>query len=553
MTLWERIKLPFVKSRPNDADNYPDITNLSWFWQFSRSLGFDGSKSRNALNGGLSRYQVIYKDYRELRKQARKSWIESTETRAVIGRSVELTVSTGLKLEWTPAWNICLPNSDKETQKKIKKKVEGYWKLYAESKESDITGRKTFYQTQFMARRVRKIDGEYFGIVRYLDNDTKRMSPIAIQFIRPEQVANPSKQEDLDMIQKMGRYCVDGIELDQNGCAVAYYVYDTKGSYVRIPKYDAKSKRIFMIHGANLEEIGQFRGISSIASYLHELNKLTSYKLAELQAAVVNALLAVWIKPGQENDSSKPLKGITRRDQLPTPQVLETPRQAETNESGIVVQNLKKGEEIVSFDTRRPNVNYEKFHDSILRGMTASEGYAYSVVSMTFNSNYSAHRGELLLTWNKIEIEREEENADLNNVIFRQWLTEMVKSGKLPELTNFLTNEYITSAWCKADWIGFPKLDIDPNKTVQAAAARVKEGFSTRARETAGINGSEFEDNVEALIDENAKLYEANKYMIETSVRGSAKPPMETPESDDDETDMEDEDIEENDAEESDD
>jgi capsid protein len=230
-----------------------------------------------------------------------------------------------------------------------------------------------------------------------------------------------------------------------------------------------------------------------------------------------------------------------------TPQVIDAPTQAEVNDSGMIIQNLKAGEEIQSYDTRRPNVNYATFHDSIMKGMTSAEGYAQSVVSVTFNSNYSAHRGELLLTWNKVEIEREQENADLNNPVFRQWLQEMVRTGILPELNNFNSSPYIANAWCKADWIGFPKLDIDPKATVEAAAMRVKEGFSTRDRETAGINGSEFTDNAKKLKKENDLLWEANKYLVETSVRGSAKPPVsasetETETDDDEEDETKDED-----------
>lgn len=542
MTLLDRVKSVFSKPQPQQNNPYPDISASNWFWGMSAALGFDGSKSRNALSTSMAQNQVVFKDYVELRRQARKSYTESTETRALVGRSVELTISTGLKLEWTPVWDLCKPDTDEETQRKIIKKVEQLYRLYVESTESDITGRRTFYQLQAQARTSRKVDGEYFAIVRYLDSDQdvkKRVCPIALQFVRPEQIKDPTKQEDLDLLKKFKRTVVSGIELDEWGTAIAYYVH-SGSEYVRIPKYDYKSNRIFMIHGANIEEIGQFRGISAIASYLHEMNKLTSYKLAELQAAMVNALIAVWIKPSEDKKSTQPLNGIIKKGQMSTPQVVDAPKQAEVNDAGMIIQNLGAGEEIQSYDTRRPNVNYEKFHDAIMKQMTAAEGYAQSVVNISFNSNYSAHRGELLLTWNKVEMEREQENTDLNIPIFRQFLQEMVRMGKLEELSNFNASPTVRAAWCKCDHIGFPKLDIDPTKTVQAAAARVKEGFSTRDREAAGINGSEFHDNVKKLKYENEKLYEANKYMIETSVRGTAKPPVGVTETEDNDEKSED-------------
>jgi len=520
---WQTIR--YGKSEQPDLiyDESKYVTAMHAFETVMSNIGWNGSKSDGALGSSWNRFQVVYKNYRELRTQARKSWVESTETRALVGRSVELTVSTGLKLEWTPVFDICAPSLNKEERKELIRGVEQRWRLYAESTESDVTGQMTFYQLQRHLRRIRKVEGEYFGIIRYKDTDPYRMSPVSIQLVRPEQVKNPTKTEDIDAIKKRGNVCFEGIELDKYGKHIAYYVYDGLGVYTKIEKYDKKTGRLFMIHGANIEEIGQIRGISGIASYLHECSKLTGYKVAELQAALVNAMIAVWIEPSDSANSSQPLKGIQKKNQPVNETVENAPARAASDTAGLVIQNLKKGEKVQSFSTVRPNVNFGTFHKAIMETMTASEGLAESVVSIKFNSNYSAHRGELLLTWNKIEIEREEENTSLNNPIFQTWLSEMVRSGEIT-LPGFSSSPYTKNAWCKCDWIGFPKIDIDPTKTVQAAAARVKEGFSTRDRESLGINGTEFSDNVVKLADENKLLYEANKYLQETSVRGNTKP-----------------------------
>lgn len=529
MTIIDRITSVFRKKSNEIITPETKISALDWLYGGLGGMfswGFDGSKSQNALQATMSRYQVVIKNTWQLRAQARKSWIESTETRAIVGRSVELTISTGLKLEWTPVFEICLPRlvreENRELQKTLIRDVEQRFRLFAESTESDITGRRTFYQLQYFARHLRKIDGEYFAHIRYLDKERSRMSPIAIQFFRPEQVRNPTKNEDIKAIQDRKNICVEGIEIDQFGKAVAYYVHSGE-TYVRIEKQDEKTGRIYMLHGANIDEVGQIRGTSSIASYLHELSKLTGYKIAELQAAVVNALVAGWIEPSEDADSSKPFSNVIKKNQIENPNVTQAPKQAETYDSGLWIQNLKAGEKFHSHNTARPNVNFAGYFEAMFSTMCSAEGYAGSVVSVKFNSNYSAHRGELLLTWNKVEIEREEENTSFNNPFFRMFLMELNRQNP-GYLENFGVSGYITNAWCKADWVGFPKLDIDPSKTVQAAAARVKEGFSTRSRESLQINGSEFDDNVKKLEEENEKLYEANKYLQETSVRGNTKP-----------------------------
>jgi lambda family phage portal protein len=474
-------------------------------WTGSPSWGWFGQKSR----GALKTTQPILVNQIELRRQSRKSYLESTEMRSMVSRLSQLTVADGLKLEATPVFDLVAPTWNKEKRRDFNKILEQRFKLYAESTEPDSANRMSFYAIQRMAKIQKLIDGEYFIILQY-KSDSTRMSPLCCQFLRPEQVVNPNNTQDLEALKTSGNRVCDGIELDSYGEMIAIHVLDPAiGITKRIPVYDKNTKRRLVIHGANIETPGQIRGITPFVSFLHNLSKLTSIEVAELQAALVNATIAAFIKPSADAPASKVFKGIKRTSGQPTDEhVLQAPAQAELNDSGLFIQNLRAGEDITSYDTKRPNLNTVEYKNMLLESMSASIGVANSLVRMVFDASYSASRGEIILSWVGVNVSRDALNTELNDIIYKAWFTEEVKALRI-SAPNFNVPVY-RQAWLKCNWKGIPLLDIDPLKSVAAAKERIAIGISTRKSEASTINGSEFWENVEELQDENPALAEAN-------------------------------------------
>ncbi|MCX4266680.1 MAG: phage portal protein, partial [Firmicutes bacterium] len=65
-------------------------------------------------------------------------------------------------------------------------------------------------------------------------------------------------------------------------------------------------------------------------------------------------------------------------------------------------------------------------------------------------------------------------------------------------------------AYCKAEWTGPAQGLLNPVQEVSAAAARVENGFSTREREAAEMNGSDFWQNARQRKQENKVMEEVN-------------------------------------------
>lgn len=509
MRFTDRVKSWFSRdeSPAQQEQSVRTVPGQYHFWNQAPTYGWFGQKTIRSFTPT----QPLYINYNQLRSQAEKVHLESTHAQSIVSRIADLTISTGVKMEATPAWSIIDPE-DRRTEEDRQKWVrdqETRFALWAESKEPSADGRRTFYQLQHLAKVQKIVTGEYFFIVRYID-DPERMSPVSLQMIRPDQVRNPTRSDDFKRAEQRGHIIREGIEFDFTGKPFAYYVHSGL-DYQRIEARSSKSKRIFMIHGFDQKQVGQIRGISDLSGILHDLAKMTDYTVAELDSALANAIIAMSIKPSGSAPASRPFDGVKKNKeiQVTDPGVERSIKQGRVQEGGIVVQNLAAGEELQSYDTKRPNVNFGNFMSQTMKYIAGALGYGVEVIEQSFGANYSASRATLKLTWNRVEIDRQQEIDDFMNLVHEAWFREEVAAGNI-RAEGFDRSAIMTRAWMKTDWIGLSAPDIDPLKTANAREKNIEMGLTTREREAAAHNGSEFDENVGRLEVENAKLKQAN-------------------------------------------
>ena len=475
------------------------------------------TKSGYIFNGAKFRGSSVYPsgwnlDNADLRDKSRVAYWDSPQAQAMLGRLVDNVIGTGLALESKPVWQLIGDQGmDDEQKHAMAREIELRFDLWASSHEPDAAGKKTLYELQAFSFLNMLRDGETFEVLRY-SGDAMRMSPLSIQTIMPEQVNTPLDKYMLEATTTAGRRIVDGVEIDAYGKELAIHVSDNElgTNTTRIPVIGDKTGRRLVLHPVVADTLGAVRGTPLLANCVHELQKITDYTVAEIEAAIINAVLAVWVKPGPDAPASKALAGIQARNTISSSKEERTESSQTTfDKPGLIVQSLKQGEEVQSFDTKRPNVNFGEFVRHITRSLSASKGIPIEVLEESFNANYSASRASLLLFWRKVEIERAKFASQFLGPIFEAWFVEEVKAGRI-KAANFNASPVIRRAWLSCGWNGDKQPSIDPLKEANADDTRIAQGATTRERVAMEYNGSDAMDNIARLKTENIKLAEAN-------------------------------------------
>lgn len=474
----------------------------SWGWQGGYSggsgRGYSGEKYPGALRVYSSGSDL---DARALRSRSRVAYWESPQARASVRRIADSVVGTGLTARATPIWSLIGSTLDDEGKRKLADEIDERFRLWANSHEPDAAGRRNLAEMQSFIFDNELRDGDLPIILRY-SGDSSRVSPLNLQVLDADQLdtrittyGTPDKAGLAVAAKERGNVLKDGLELTGAGELVAIYVSSPVKPFdppTRVPVRGPIGRR-FVLLPAILDLPGQIRGVGPLAPIVHDLEKITDYSTAEIASAVANALVAAVIQPGTENDTRSKAAAIVGGRVTAT----ESSTDAAISRPGIIVDRLKAGETLQSYDTKRPNVNFGAFVSTITKSLSASLSTPVEVLEMTFSANYSASRASIILFWNTVERWRSHLVSQFLQPVYEAWLREEVSAGRLPTLkaTGFGTDPVQTRAWLCSEWIGNPMPSIDPVKDATAADLRIAQGATTRERNALEFNGSDFYDN----------------------------------------------------------
>ena len=486
-----------------------------WQWRSGSSAIFDGQKFRGALRSAYpSGYDL---DYSAIRARARIARWDSAHARAIIRRLVDNVIGTGMSASCAPVWDEIGSQLSPEDQAKLSRKVTQQFALYMQSHEPDATGRMTGYELQAFEFLNELGDGESIIIQRF-SGLASRMSPVNLQFIDPDQVGDPLDSAIRTAVEAAGNTLVDGFEVDTYGRELAIHVQDPKlalRKYTRVP-VNGPSARRFVLHPGNYELVGQVRGISILAPIIHDLQKITDYQLSELEAAVINAVVAGYEIAGPGGKTSglaTSVQAISAERKVGGSSSAEDAATAKITKPGIWINRLPFGGKIESFDTKRPNVNFGDFVKAVMRSLAAALSIPIEVLEMSFNANYSASRASLILFWQRVENWRESLISQFLQPWYDAWFTEAVRAGRFSVPGWSDGDPIVRAAWLNVNWIGVAMPSIDPTKDADADDKRIAQGATTRAQVAMKYNGSDFGENAATLARENEQIAEANKSM----------------------------------------
>ncbi len=478
------------------------ITNLNTKMQSSRSMSdelYDTPYKSGPFAG------ASYSTNAHLRRLSRIAQWQSNPAQELNRRFSDLVVGHGLRLEASPVWRITDPNNSipATSRSEWSKNTEARYNLWCKSKEIDEHKQFNAYQMEQQNYDDLLKDGEYFEIYRY--RQTTRGNPLSIQRVNADDIRTPNGS-----VVSGDNTEYDGIEYNSKDQPVAYHVYnyDTYKT-IRVPRIGTRSGRVFVNH----VKLGdKRRGIPLLADSIQQLTKLGDWSALELQAAIVNALFAVWVSPPEDEDGQSTIGGgVSRKNDPTSTNITDEFWQENDNISydkgGVVLDKLPAGHKVESFDTKRPNLNFGVFYDQIKQDLAGSKGMSLSVMNLKMEGSYSSARGELLLVWNTIMKMRSNQAWSGNGIRYKMWLWGEVVRGTVPALS-WNESDEMRDAWSSADWVGSQRPDIDPLRSVKAAVEDHNRGYKTGQMIAAERGGGDYDENLTKVGEELSRVAE---------------------------------------------
>lgn len=453
-----------------------------------------------------------------LRQRSRMLYMASPIGASAIKTNRTNVVGNGLKLQSNI--NRQVLGMTKEQAEEWQKKTEAEFELWASRKNAcDATGMNDFYGIQQLALMSWLMSGDTFAIIKRYDRTPLQPYGLRIHLIEADRVRTPVDTGlgirpgiiyDTRGIAPNGNDIYDGVEVDNNGKVVAYYVANTYPfeptltltDFVRIEAYNRATGLPNILHIMDSERPDQYRGVPYLAQIIEPVLQTNRYTNAEIMAAVVQSFHTAFITT--EADPTE----MPFNEAIPEPeQISEDPNDYEMGPGTINI--LQPGEDVRFNTPTHPNTAFDVFIKSICTQIGSALEIPRDLLLKEFNASYSASRAAMLEAWKAFKMRREWLTNDFCKPVYEIWLTEAIALGRI-QAPGFFNDPLIRQAYLGSEWIGPAQGQLDGTKEIQAATMAIEAGLSTREQEAIKLNGSDYAANVDKLAVENDKLNQAN-------------------------------------------
>lgn len=375
------------------------------------------------------------------------------------------------------------------------RRMKRIFRAVARSTALDVRGTHTFFELQHQALHSVLERGDILCIRRANPRRDALIST-CVQLVEADRVCNPLGSPDRPGL-------VAGFETDENGVVRRYHVANRHpGEYFAADALQWKAIPAFGEYSwlRQAWDLGwkvrpeQTRGVPMLALAIEPIKQIDRYGEAELMAAVISAMFTVFVK-----SEADPLGGVSTGTEAATgkanaPQYALGPG---------AVGRLLPGEDIVIADMKRPNAQFSPFVQAWAEQIGVGVEIPVEILLKRFQASYSAAKGAQLEAWEPLWVRRDWMAADFCHPLYEAVVAESVARDWI-EAPGFFDDPWIRQAYCQAKWVGPAPGHLDPRAEVEAAAARVREGFSTLEEETFALTGGDWEENHEQQVRERA-------------------------------------------------
>lgn len=491
-----------------DPFAYAGQTHLSSY-EFSL---LDGGK----FAGGFGPTQLQVPDYWTLRARSAQLFNENLYARGLIRRLITNEINTGLTPEACPDEKIL--GLEEGALNDWCENIENRFALWGDSPYvCDWKQDSTFGAIQRAARQEALVAGDVLVVLR--QNPTTRLP--MVQLVRGDLVLTPFGDT---VGPRAGNIIRHGVELDAQRRTVAFWVRQPDGTFKRLPAFGEKSGRrlAWLVYGTD-KRLDDVRGQPLLSLVLQSLKEIDRYRDSAQRKAVVNSILAMFIKKTNDKLGTIPITGAAvRRDKHDIDESAGRPRQFNSSKMipGFVIEELQVGEEPVLKGAEGIDINFGVFEEAIIQAVAWANEIPPEILRLAFSNNYSA--SQAAINEFKIYLNRvwSEWGETFCQPIYIEYAISDLLRGKItaPGLLEAWRDpaQYdVLAAWLATDWYGSIKPSTDTLKQVRGSELLVAGGYSTRAREARTMTGTKFTKNIKRLLRENQQLAEALRPMLE--------------------------------------
>jgi capsid protein len=256
----------------------------------------------------------------------------------------------------------------------------------------------------------------------------------------------------------------------------------------------------WIVYGTDYRQ-DEVRGQPLLSLVLTSIKELDRYRDSEQRAATINSLLAMFIERQRPNVPTLPVSGgALRNDRINGTGLDGQPRQYNlaNNYPGMVFEELAPGEIPHSFDTRRPNVNYQAFEEAVVAAIAWASEVPPEVLRLSFSSNYSASKAAINEFKSYITRVRGLFGANVCQPIYCEWLITEALANRVTNSQGLLASWRDASrfaefgAWTRAEWGGPVKPSIELSKDVKAYGEAIELRLISRDRACKDLFGVRF-------------------------------------------------------------
>lgn len=460
--------------------------------------GYDGAKPSRSTRfwrtSDGSADAALLPDLSRLRARSKDLQRNSPLAGGAINTNCVWTIGSGLRVKARIDRDVIGLSED--AAQALEAEFEAEFNLWADDVDCDLTRTQRFGELQDTVLRSMLVNGDVFSIARVRQRNG---SPFALKahLLAGARVSNPTAiAEGLSLGSQglrltSGNVVLGGIEKDSDGAPVAIHVSAdypagdvwSSQSWTRVPIYGVSSGVRQVFHHFERQEVDQTRGEPYLAPVIEALHGLGLYTDSELKAAVIASLYTVFVK-------TETGQGAAPVDTTGTDPASEIKLEA----GGIV--NLKTGEVVEVANPGRPNQEFDPFVQAILRQVGVRLGLPFETLILHFTASYSAARAALLAAWKTFAKRRDFVAASFCQPYYQLLIWESVLRGRVSAPGFVDGDARVRQAYLGTEWIGPAPGQIDPEKEARAAVIRIEEDLSTRQRETASLNGGDWDRNV---------------------------------------------------------